>query len=173
MTTVVRKENWGVVVASGSGKSCIIIIPSYSFYFSVRDSCNILSSSSSSCFLILSSSSWARAESSMARRRSESGLEAEMELVGLEVSPYSTSTPSGMLLEWHWGGEGGKWDPPLFCGFYWHMQAVNRYTVSSKSLWELKVARTVAFTTCNYAVAMQATLTCVPTCHSGYWGLHH
>lgn len=70
----------------------------FPFYFSVSDSCSILSSSSSSCFLILSSSSWAWAESSMARRRSESRLGAGRE-AGRGTSSYSTSTPSGMLLE--------------------------------------------------------------------------
>ncbi|KAF3850854.1 hypothetical protein F7725_012626 [Dissostichus mawsoni] len=65
----------------------------------ISDSCKIIASSSSSCFLSRSSSSWARAESSMARRSSESALEAEGELTGLGVSPNSTSTPSGILLE--------------------------------------------------------------------------
>lgn len=103
MTTVVRKEDWGVAVASGSGEIILLLLfPLIPFYFSVSDSCSILSSSSSSCFLILSSSAWACAESSIARRRSVSGLEADVELAGLEVSPYSTSTPSGILLEWHW-----------------------------------------------------------------------
>lgn len=102
MTTVVRKEDWGVAVASGSGEVRLLSFPLIPFHFSVSDSCNILSSSSSSCFLILSSSAWAWAESSIARRRSVSGLEADVELAGLEVSLYSTSTPSGILLEWHW-----------------------------------------------------------------------
>lgn len=81
----------------------LLLFPLVPFYFSVSDSCSILSSSCSSCFLIFSSSAWACAESSMARRRSVSGLEADMELEGLEVSPYSTSAPSGMLLEWRVG----------------------------------------------------------------------
>lgn len=81
----------------------LLLFPLVPFYFSVSDSCSILSSSSSSCFLIFSSAAWACAESSMARRRSVSGLEADMELEGLEVSPYSTSAPSGMLLEWRVG----------------------------------------------------------------------
>lgn len=83
----------------------LLLFPLVPFYFSVSDSCSILSRSSSSCFLILSSSAWACAESSMARRRSVSGLEADMELEGLEVSPYSTSAPSGRLLEWHVRGK--------------------------------------------------------------------
>lgn len=101
MTTVVRKEDWGVWLLPDLEKLYYDSLL-HLCYFSVSDSCNILSSSSSSCFLILSSSAWACAESSIARHRSVSGLKADVDLAGLEVSPYSTSTPSGILLVWHW-----------------------------------------------------------------------
>lgn len=162
MTTVVRKEDWGVVVASGSGE-VILLFPLTPFYFSVSDSCSILSSSSSSCFLILSSSAWACAESSIARRRSVSGLEAEVDLAGLEVSPYSTSTPSGILLEWHWQ-EKVRFSVAL-------IQEVLRYTAFRESLLEKPAAGTVPFTTNNYRISISAT--CVPTCHSGFLALDH
>ena len=74
------------------------VSPGPACYFSVRDSCSILSSSSSSSFLLLCSSIWARADSSMARRSSASRLEAELDPDGLP-SPRSTGAPSGMLLE--------------------------------------------------------------------------
>lgn len=62
-------------------------------HFSVKESCKILCNSSSSSFLVLSSSSCARAESSIANRSSESGLEVEPGLEGV-VSLRSTKTPS-------------------------------------------------------------------------------
>lgn len=154
----------------------VIIIPSYSsffyffiFYFSVSDSCNILSSSSSSCLLIFSSSAWARAESSMARRRSVSVLDPEGELAGLVVSPYSTSTPSGILLEWHWQR---KCEIQL-CSVAF-TDTDKRWTDTQHQLNHCRTSKqqTVPFTTCYYITAMPATLTCVPTCHSGYCASH-
>ncbi len=62
-------------------------------HFSVKESCIILCNSSSSSFLVLSSSSCARVESSIANRSSESGLEVEPGLEGV-VSLRSTKTPS-------------------------------------------------------------------------------
>lgn len=62
-------------------------------HFSVKESCKILCNSSSSSFLVLSSSSCARVESSIANRSSESGLEVEPGLEGV-VSLRSTKTPS-------------------------------------------------------------------------------
>lgn len=62
-------------------------------HFSVKESCKILCNSSSASFLVLSSSSCARVESSIANRSSDSGLEVEPGLEGV-VSLRSTKTPS-------------------------------------------------------------------------------